>query len=109
MISRKIRLLIVCLVLCCCNVHAQQKLTKYDRNNVLVRGWNILTDNSQEIDSVINATGRYDINHLQLSHSLIMDLCQMKDPHKQKQINGLIEKAHNSHIKEVTLWDHALY
>lgn len=99
----------MCLVVCCWNVHAQQKMAKYDHNNVLIRGWNILTDNSQEIDSVINAAGRYNINHLQLSHSLIMDLCQVRDPLKQKQVNGLIEKAHNSHIKEVTLWDHALY
>lgn len=109
MTSRKIRSLIVYFALCCCSLHAQEKVGKQDRGNVAVRGWNILTDNPQEIDSVINAAGRYDINHLQLSHNLIMDLRQAKDPHKLEQINGLIEKAHNAHIREVTIWDHALY
>ncbi|HEV2478942.1 MAG TPA: hypothetical protein VGS79_04735 [Puia sp.] len=109
MTSRKIRSLIAYLVFCCCSLHAQEKVAKHDRQKVAVRGWNILTDNPQEIDSVIDAAGRYDINHLQLSHNLIMDLRQVKDAHKQAQINGLIEKAHNAHIREVTIWDHALY
>jgi len=105
--SRKIRLLIVGMALFCFNLHAQEKPAK--REKVSVRGWNILTDNPQEIARVMNAAGRYDINHLQLSHSLIMDLRQVRDPHKQEQINGLIELAHHSNIREVTIWDHALY
>lgn len=101
MISKKISLLMACGFLCCCSLYAQEK--------VAVRGWNILTDNPQEFDSVIHAAGRYDINHLQLSHNLIMDLRQVKDAKKQEQINGLVEKAHQAHIREVTIWDHALY
>src|SRR6185312_12302393 len=68
---RKIRLLIFGMPCFCFNLHAQEKPAK--REIVSVRGWNILTDNPQEIARVMNAAGRYDINHLQLSHSLIMD------------------------------------
>ena len=97
----------MCLTLFYCNAGAQKKFVQF--NNMAVKGWNILTDNSSEIESVIKAAKRYDINHLQLSHQLIMDLRQLKDPIKQKEINGLVAKAHKAHIKEVTLWDHALY
>lgn len=74
-----------------------------------IRGWSILTDNAAEIAKVINKAPEYDINHLQLSHDLIMDLRQVKDPEKQRQINDLIDRAHRSGIAEVTVWDHALY
>lgn len=74
-----------------------------------IRGWSILTDNAAEIAKVINKAPEYDINHLQLSHDLIMDLRQVKDPEKQRQINDLIDHAHRSGIAEVTVWDHALY
>lgn len=97
----------MCLALFYCNAGAQKKFVQV--NNMAVRGWNILTDDSSEIESVINAAKRYDINHLQLSHQLIMDLRQLKDSNKQKEINGLLAKAHKAHIEEVTLWDHALY
>jgi len=107
MTLKKISLLAVCLTLFYCNAGAQKKFVQF--NNMAVKGWNILTDNSSEIESVIKAAKRYDINHLQLSHQLIMDLRQLKDPIKQKEINGLVAKAHKAHIKEVTLWDHALY
>lgn len=107
MTLNKISLLIVCVTLLFCNAGAQGKSVRF--NNITIKGWNILTDNPSEIEAVINAAKRYDINHLQLSHQLIMNLCQLKDSNKQKEINGLILKAHKAHIKEVTLWDHALY
>jgi hypothetical protein len=103
----KMGLLIVCLAFFYCNACAQNKFEQV--NNITVKGWNILTDDSSEIESVINAAKGYDINHLQLSHQLIMDLRQLKDSIKQEEINGLLAKAHKAHIKEVTLWDHALY
>ena len=107
MTLHKISLLIVCLALFYCNACAQKKVVQF--NNITVNRWNILTDDSSEIESVIKAAKAYDINHLQLSHQLIMDLRQLKDSVKQKEINGLIAKAHKAQIKEVTLWDHALY
>ncbi len=88
MTLNKISLLIVCLALFYCNAGAQKKFVPF--NNITVKGWNILTDDSSEIVSVINAAKRYDINHLELSHQLIMDLRQLKDSIKQKEINGLI-------------------
>jgi hypothetical protein len=103
----RISLLIVWLALFYYNAGAQKKLAQF--NNITVKGWNILTDDTSEIESVINAAKRYDINHLQLSHKLIMNLSQLKDSIKQKEINGLLAEAHKAHIKEVTLWDHALY
>ena len=107
MTLNKISLLIVCLALFYCNAGAQKKFVQF--NNITVKGWNILTDDPSEIESVINAAKSYDINHLQLSHQLIMDLRELKDSNKQKKINALLAKAHKAHIKEVTVWDHALY
>lgn len=97
----------MCLAMYCCNAGAQKKFVR--SNNLTVKGWNILTDNPSETGSVIDAAKRYDINHLQLSHQLIMDLRQLKDTAKRREINTLVARAHNAHIKEVTLWDHALY
>lgn len=97
----------MCLAMYCCNAGAQKKFVR--SNNLTVKGWNILTDNPSETDSVIDAAKRYDINHLQLSHQLIMDLRQLKDTAKRREINTLVARAHSAHIKEVTLWDHALY
>jgi hypothetical protein len=76
---------------------------------VSVKGWSILTDNAEEIENAISSAKEFEINHLQLSHHIIMDLRQVKEPGKQNRINLLIEKAHQAGIEEVTLWDHALY
>ena len=76
---------------------------------LLVKGWSILTDDSASIDAVINRADEFEINHLQLSHHIIMDLRQVKEPEKEKQINHLLEKAHQSGIGELVVWDHALY
>jgi hypothetical protein len=78
-------------------------------SNITLRGWTILTDNPGEIDKVIKGAYNYDINHLQLSHNIIMDLRQVKKPDKQEQINLIINNAHDAGINEITIWDHALY
>jgi hypothetical protein len=74
-----------------------------------VRGWNILSDSYLDDIVTIDAAKSYNINHLQLSHELVMDLQDIRDTKKQKLVNDLISKAHNSGIKEVVVWDHALY
>jgi len=43
------------------------------------------------------------MNHLQLSHDLVMDLCEIKDRAKRDVVNELVDKAHTAGIKEVVL------
>jgi PelA/Pel-15E family pectate lyase len=74
-----------------------------------VRGWNILSDSYTDDIKTIEAAPAYNINHLQLSHDIIMDLKEVRDNEKQKLANDLISKAHKAGIKEVVVWDHALY
>ena len=74
-----------------------------------IRGWNILSDSYEDDIITINAASTYNINHLQLSHDLIMDLQEIRDIKRQKLVNDLISKAHLAGIKEVVLWDHTLY
>jgi len=74
-----------------------------------IRGWNILSYSYEDAIVTINAAKSYNINHLQLSHELVMNLQEIREPARQKLVNELISKAHNSGIKEVVAWDHALY
>ncbi len=74
-----------------------------------VKGWNILSDNYKNARKVIDASKDYDINHLQLSHQIIMDLKHAKDSSTAAMVRDLTRKAHQAGINEVTVWDHALY
>ena len=74
-----------------------------------IQGWNILSDSYEDALVTIAAAKDYNINHLQLSHSIVMDLCEVKEKEKQELVNGLTEKAHRAGIAEVVAWDHALY
>lgn len=74
-----------------------------------IRGWNILSDSYEDALITINAARSYNINHLQLSHNIVMDLNEVRKSDKQSLVNDLITKAHIAGIKEVVVWDHALY
>lgn len=74
-----------------------------------IRGWNILSNSFEDDMVTISAAKSYNINHLQLSHDLVMDLQEIRDPKKQKLVNDLIAEAHKAGIKEVVVWDHTLY
>lgn len=74
-----------------------------------IRGWNILSDSYEDAIVTINAAKSYNINHLQLSHDLVMDLQEIREPERQQLVNNLITEAHKAGIKEVVAWDHALY
>jgi hypothetical protein len=74
-----------------------------------IQGWNILSNSVEDDIITINAAKSYNINHLQLSHDLVMDLQEIRDVKRQKIVNDLISRAHNAGIKEVVVWDHALY
>lgn len=74
-----------------------------------IRGWNILSDYYEDDLITLNAAPSYNINHLQLSHDLVMDLDELRDPERRKLVNSLISEAHKKGISEVVAWDHALY
>jgi hypothetical protein len=78
-------------------------------NTKAIRGWNILSDNEMNGMKVIEAAADYDINHLQLSHNIIMDLRHVRDTTRLGIARRLTNKAHAEGIQEVVAWDHALY
>jgi len=74
-----------------------------------IRGWTILSDSEPDALAVIQASRAYRINHLQLSHQIIEDLRQIREPARQAFVRRLIDAAHAAGIQEVVVWDHALY
>ncbi|MCX6013264.1 MAG: hypothetical protein NTV30_07640 [Chloroflexi bacterium] len=68
-----------------------------------------MSDSYKDAIVTIASAKDYNINHLQISHQIVMDLCEIKDLGKQKLVKTLIKKAHDSGIKEVVVWDHTLY
>jgi len=74
-----------------------------------IRGWTILSDVETEAQVVIAAAARYQINHLQLSHLLVNDLREIREPGRRAKVQRLVDAAHTAGIQEVVLWDHALY
>lgn len=74
-----------------------------------IQGWNILAHNRENAIKALNHAREYNINHLQLSHKIIMDLKDVRDPERLSLCRNLIEKAHRQGIEEVTVWDHQLY
>jgi hypothetical protein len=77
--------------------------------NTPVRGWTILSNSEPDAMAVIAAAKRYNINHLELSHDIVMDLREIRDAKRQALVNRLVDAAHESGIQQVLLWDHALY
>lgn len=74
-----------------------------------VRGWTILSNREADDLAVIAAARRYDIDHLELSHEVVMDLNEVRDERKRSLVNRLTDSAHAAGIREVVVWDHALY
>ncbi len=83
--------------------------TENKEEKLSIEGWNILSDNERLAEQVIEKAGEYELNHLQLSHHIVMDLRHVKNPDKAALVNRLSEKAHEEGIKEVCIWDHTLY
>jgi hypothetical protein len=77
--------------------------------NVPVRGWTILSSSEQDAMAVIAAAKAYNINHLELSHEIVMDLREIRDVKRRALVDRLVDAAHESGIRQVLLWDHALY
>ncbi len=74
-----------------------------------VRGWNILSDHFENGCEVINASPFYEINHLELSHHLIMDLRHVRTDWRRETTERLIDSAHHAGIRDVFVWDRAFY
>lgn len=84
-------------------------ISSFGQANNQIHGWNILSDYLADDTITINAASSYNINHLQLSHDVVMDLKEIRDPEKRKLVNDLAGRAHKAGIIEVIAWDHALY
>ncbi len=80
-----------------------------DSGGLKIRSWTILTKNKMKALQVIEKASEYDINQLQLSHDVLMNLRQVRDTAKLSLINYLTDQAHQHGIEEVVLWDHSLY
>ena len=87
----------------CQNQVAKQK------PDTTIEGWNILTNNDSIAVEVIDQAAGQGINHLQLSHHIVMDLRDVKEPQVAEKVNNLTRLAHQKGIEEVTIWDHSLY
>jgi hypothetical protein len=74
-----------------------------------VRGWTIASSSEPDALAVIAAAPSYSIDHLQLSHQVVMDLNEVREEGKRALVNRLIDAAHAGGIREVVVWDHALY
>lgn len=77
--------------------------------NPTIKGFTLLSDNFDEGMKAIEIAGEYGINHLQLSHNIIMDLCEVNEDDKAELVNRFITVAHDKGIREVVVWDHCLY
>jgi hypothetical protein len=86
-----------------------QDQTKSLEDNSQVQGWNILSNQEEMAQMVIQRAKEYHVNHLQLSHQIVMDLRHVKKEETANLVNRLTEKAHHAGIKEICIWDHALY
>ena len=74
-----------------------------------IRGWNILSDDTIKGMLAISKAENYHINHLQLSHNLMMDLKDVRNPQKLHATRNLLNAAHHAGIEKVLVWDHSLY
>ncbi len=77
--------------------------------NMPIRGWNILTDIEEEGMAIVEKLPEYDVNHLQLSHHIIMDLRHARDERRRALAQKLTAEAKKRGVPEVVVWDHALY
>jgi hypothetical protein len=79
------------------------------RDDEPVRGWTILSNSEVDDFATIAAAPKFRINHLELSHDVVMDLNEVRDEKKLGLVNRLADSAHAAGIREVVVWDHALY
>ena len=74
-----------------------------------VKGINILSADREQAERTILLAGADGLNQLQLSHRIVMNLCELRDSSKRALVRDLTAGAHEKGIVEVCVWDHALY
>jgi hypothetical protein len=100
----KLPYLLALLVLSGCTIKNNPEQTERD-DQLKVRGWNILSDDLDKGILALNSTEDYGINHLPLSHKLIMDLQDVRNEKKLSTSTQLMIKARQSGIKDIFVWD----
>lgn len=75
-----------------------------------VRGWTVLSDQREAVlETIRRGARKYDINQIQLSHEILMDLREIRDESTRELVADLTESAREESIDEVAIWDHSLY
>ena len=74
-----------------------------------VRGINILSADRACAERAIDRAAERGVNHLELSHRIVMNLCDLRDSSNRALVRDLTVQAHGKGIAEVCVWDHALY
>ena len=71
-----------------------------------VMGWILLDDDREHISRVLNRAQEFGIDHVQLSHSLIMDIDEInEDDARAQRLQDISREAHGHGI-EVWVWSH---
>lgn len=79
------------------------------QSQIEIHGWNILSDHVENGYEVIAAAKEYGINHLQLSHHLLMDLRHVRDKDRLEPTLMLLDSAKKAGIEDVFVWDRVFY
>jgi hypothetical protein len=73
------------------------------------KGWVLLSYDMPYLREVIKHAPEYDVNHIQLSHDLVMNTYEVvEQPTRRADLNELIDLAHAYGVTEVVLWTHEL-
>lgn len=74
--------------------------------NSQAMGWILLDDNREHISRVLSRADDFGIDHVQLSHALIMDIDEINlDEDRAKRLQDVSREAHD-HGLEVWVWSH---
>lgn len=93
-----------------CKQSKKEEKTETDqKGKITKRGWNLLAHNKEKGFKALAHANDYNINHLQISHHIIMDLQHVKEKERLDLCRKLTKEAHKKGIEEVTVWDHQLY
>jgi hypothetical protein len=74
-----------------------------------ILGWNLQSEDMILTEKNLEAGKKYGINQLQLSGKICDNLKDIKESGTRNRINRLIKKAHKAEIREIVVWNNALY
>jgi len=93
------------------NIPFENEYFGFDRSNFEpVYGWILLDNDHDKVLSDIDAAATYGVNHIQLSHDIIMDIDDLVGDDAETQarvrtVKDAVEKAHGLNMK-VYVWAH---